>query len=236
MLDYYNAITSGSLFNIFNCVPGERGRIFRPEFGSRWMEFLQEPISTKTAMRMRRDMLTAIARFEPRVQIDQAGAYVEADTSLPGYRVRLPLIYPNLPQPQVLQFAVSQLVSAPLVSSSILNQITIADAQIDTRREDLLYLDGPVNAGPLDLAPTVTNDTGQPINWLSVQLSSGLGTPGGTMSTDLRTWTSVHGTIVSVVGSFISVRYDPAEAPFKIYWTVKNVSGLTSKIGTISIS
>lgn len=92
----YDAILKCSLFNLFNCVPGQRGRIFEPTYGSSWMHFLQEPISEMTARKIRILMLNDIKKWEPRVAVDSGSTYILPDMTVPGYKVRLALILPNL--------------------------------------------------------------------------------------------------------------------------------------------
>src|SRR6478736_6895204 len=63
------SIVHASLVNLFSCSIGERGKIFQPEYGSEWREFLQEPIDEVTAAKMRIAMIQAIARWEPRLEL-----------------------------------------------------------------------------------------------------------------------------------------------------------------------
>lgn len=83
------AIITSSLFNLFNCVPGERSRIFQPTYGSLWLQFLQEPLNDLTAQKMYIYMLAAIKKWEPRITIDASNTYIEPEDSLPGYVVRI---------------------------------------------------------------------------------------------------------------------------------------------------
>lgn len=83
------SITYASLFNLFNCTPGERGRIFQPRYGSLWYQFLQEPIDDITSGNMRIAMIQAIGRWEPRIKLDYSGTSITADTTVPGYYVRI---------------------------------------------------------------------------------------------------------------------------------------------------
>lgn len=84
------AVWHSSLYNLLNCEPGERARIFQPEYGSTYRRFLQEPISEVTAAKMQIFMLESIRRWEPRVTVMPSSS-IQADTNLPGYRVRLAL-------------------------------------------------------------------------------------------------------------------------------------------------
>jgi len=78
-----------SINNIFNCPIGARSRIFQPEYGSLWYQFLQEPLDQSTANKMQIAMIQALARWEPRITIDNTNSYVTPDFNLPGYRVRI---------------------------------------------------------------------------------------------------------------------------------------------------
>jgi len=78
-----------SLYNIFNCAIGARARIFQPEYGSMWYEFLQEPIDQTTANKMQIAQIQAIARWEPRITVDFSNSYINPNLSLPGYDVRI---------------------------------------------------------------------------------------------------------------------------------------------------
>lgn len=88
MLPDQLALTN-SLYNLFNCPPGGRGRIFEPEYGSLWYEFLQEPIDDTTANQMWVSMVQAIARWEPRITLDNRNTSITPDYSIPGYRVSI---------------------------------------------------------------------------------------------------------------------------------------------------
>lgn len=81
------SIAHSSLFNLFNCNIGERGKIFQPEYGSEWRMFLQEPIDAITAAKMRISMIQAIARWEPRIQLNYAKCSITPVLQLPGYVV-----------------------------------------------------------------------------------------------------------------------------------------------------
>jgi len=83
------SISNSSLYNLFNCPIGARGKIFQPEYGSLWHHFLQEPIDDTTAAAMRIAMIQAIARWEPRIQLDYSKTYILAIPALPGYQVRI---------------------------------------------------------------------------------------------------------------------------------------------------
>lgn len=80
---------SNSLYNLFNCPVGGRGRIFQPEYGTYWYQFLQEPIDQITGNQMKISMIQAIARWEPRITVDTSQSFIQPDFSLPGYNVRI---------------------------------------------------------------------------------------------------------------------------------------------------
>lgn len=83
------AILQCSLYNLFSCPIGARGRIFQPEYGSSLINFIQEPISDVVASQIQIALIHAIQRWEPRVVIDYSNSFVKPDYNLPGYRVRL---------------------------------------------------------------------------------------------------------------------------------------------------
>lgn len=100
------AIIHSSLFNLFNCAPGQRGRIFQPEYGSMWMSFIHEPISDVTAAKMQMFMIESIRRWEPRIDLDLDRSVIVANTNIPGYEVRLFFSMPNMSSEQQIQFEV----------------------------------------------------------------------------------------------------------------------------------
>lgn len=95
-----------SLFNLFNCPIGARGRTFQPTFGSMWYQFIHEPIDDTTAEKMQIGMIQSIQRWEPRIKLDYSSTYVQADTSLPGYRVRIAFTWTLTGLPQTMTFNV----------------------------------------------------------------------------------------------------------------------------------
>jgi phage baseplate assembly protein W len=102
------AIQLCSLFNLFNCPIGARSRIFQPEYGSMWYQFLQEPIDQTTANNMQIAMIQAIARWEPRINIDVSNSYVTPDMTLPGYQVRLAFTVGLTSARQAMSFTITQ--------------------------------------------------------------------------------------------------------------------------------
>jgi phage baseplate assembly protein W len=84
----YLAIAN-SIFNLFNCPVGARGKIFQPTYGSEWLYYLQEPIDTVTSNNMFIAMIQSITRWEPRIILDYSQTFVQPDTTLPGYKVQI---------------------------------------------------------------------------------------------------------------------------------------------------
>jgi phage baseplate assembly protein W len=101
------AIINCSLYNLLNCSPGQRARIFQPTYGSMWMAFIHEPILDITAAKMENKMIDAIDKWIPQIQLDRRNTSVKADTSLPGYRVRISIYTPFANDPQQIKFEVS---------------------------------------------------------------------------------------------------------------------------------
>jgi phage baseplate assembly protein W len=101
-----SAIINSSLFNLFNCVPGQRARIFQPDYGSKWMSFLQEPITDITAMKMQIYMVDSIKQWEPRIELNLDKCRIDANTNIPGYEVRIFFRMPNMSYDQQIQFKV----------------------------------------------------------------------------------------------------------------------------------
>lgn len=101
------AIINSSLYNLLNCVPGQRGRIFQPEYGSQWMQFIHEPILDITAKKMEILMIQSIIRWVPQITLNQADTRIDADLSLPGYKVRIPFSTPFSYDEQQIKFSVN---------------------------------------------------------------------------------------------------------------------------------
>ena len=78
---------NASISNIINTVPGER--ILLPEFGSRIIDFLQEPIIEETADLIRTHLILAIERWETRIQIDLRRSSVIPNSAASMYDVIL---------------------------------------------------------------------------------------------------------------------------------------------------
>ena len=101
------AIVNCSLYNLLNCAPGQRARTFQPTYGSMWLAFIHEPILDITAAKMESMMLDSIEQWVPQIQIDPSGTNIQADTSIPGYRVRISFSTPFANDPQQVKFEVS---------------------------------------------------------------------------------------------------------------------------------
>lgn len=93
-----------SLYNLFNCPIGSRGRIFQPTYGSDWVRFLQEPIDTVTSNKMQISTIQAIQQWEPRITVDNSNSYVNPNYSLPGYDVRIAFTINLTSQKQSVNF------------------------------------------------------------------------------------------------------------------------------------
>ena len=102
------AIQLSSLFNLFNCPIGARSRIFQPEYGCLLYQFLQEPLDQTTANNMQIALIQAIARWEPRINLDQSNSYIRPDLTLPGYVVRLAFSLGLTSARQSITFTVTQ--------------------------------------------------------------------------------------------------------------------------------
>lgn len=101
------AITNCSLYNLLNCAPGQRSRTFQPTYGSLWLAFIHEPILDNTAAKMESMMIDSIEQWVPQIILDHAGTKIQADTGIPGYRVRIAFSTPFVNDPQQVKFEVS---------------------------------------------------------------------------------------------------------------------------------
>lgn len=100
------AIVKSSLRNLFNCVPGQRARTFQPTYGSIWLQFIHEPISDMTAQKMETFMVQAIEKWEPRITLDLTNTSIVPDFNIPGYKVRIAFVMPNIPGLQSIDLEV----------------------------------------------------------------------------------------------------------------------------------
>lgn len=84
-----SAVVICSLYNLFNCPIGSRGRTFQPEYGSSLYPFLQEPIDNLTSQKMQIALVQAVDRWEnTRIRIDLGNTFIQPVLTLPGYRVQ----------------------------------------------------------------------------------------------------------------------------------------------------
>lgn len=83
------SVMQSGLWNLFNCPIGARGRIFEPEYGSLWYQFIHEWMDDVTAAQMRIAMVQAIQRWEPRVTVILQDTYIRQRLDLPGFEVRI---------------------------------------------------------------------------------------------------------------------------------------------------
>jgi phage baseplate assembly protein W len=80
---------SNSIYNLLNSPLGSRSRIFQPEYGASLYQFIQEPLDQSTANKIRIGFIQALARWEPRITLDMANSYVNANSDVYGYDVRI---------------------------------------------------------------------------------------------------------------------------------------------------
>lgn len=85
----------GSIYNILMTPLGTRYRL--PEFGSALLWLLQEPRDLMTAFQIKNASLSAIARWEPRVEIDAAQTKIGL-LGLDGYSMNLVFYMPRFSQ------------------------------------------------------------------------------------------------------------------------------------------
>lgn len=83
------SVSDCSLINLLNCPIGGRGRTFEPTYGTIHYQLLQEPIDQHTADSINIGLLQAIQKWEPRITVDRSNTWVQPNTTLPGYIIRL---------------------------------------------------------------------------------------------------------------------------------------------------
>lgn len=81
------SIEYSSLVNLLNCPIGARGPIFEPTYGTLLYQFLQEPIDDITATAIRINLIQAIDRWEPRIDLIHSLTKVVKDFNIPGYKI-----------------------------------------------------------------------------------------------------------------------------------------------------
>jgi len=85
----YDAIKN-SLLNLFTTTPGQK--ILNPEYGTNLMQYLFEPVSIETGNLIGTDILAAISKYEPRVNVITIKVF--ADQINQQYNVTLILAVP----------------------------------------------------------------------------------------------------------------------------------------------
>jgi phage baseplate assembly protein W len=103
-----NAVLIGSLYNLFKCPRGDRGRIFRPDYGASLYGLLQEPIDDSTSAFIRMGLLDAVARWEPRIELLNSYTSVTPDYSLPGYIITIGFRFVDEDKVRTSTFGVQQ--------------------------------------------------------------------------------------------------------------------------------
>jgi phage baseplate assembly protein W len=101
------AVLNCQIHNLLNCAPGQRGRIFDPQFGSLWLHFIQEPINDVTAKKMKIFMVQSLEKYVPSISIDYGNTQIVADLTIPGYLVRLAFSSPYAGRIQTATFNMS---------------------------------------------------------------------------------------------------------------------------------
>ena len=81
-----------SLFNLFNCNPGER--LLDPTFGLGLKRFLFQPCSKQYGMLIGDAIKTGILQWEPRVSVVQIGVVADPDNY--EYQITLVIVVPSL--------------------------------------------------------------------------------------------------------------------------------------------
>lgn len=82
-----DAVIYGSLRNLFACPVGDRGRIFRPTYGTTLYNFLGEPLDGLTANKLHMVIVQAAQSEEPRIEVLTGLTRVIPVPELPGYRI-----------------------------------------------------------------------------------------------------------------------------------------------------
>jgi phage baseplate assembly protein W len=84
---------NNSIRNLFRCPIGDRGRIFRPDFGTYIYQLLQEPQDAETAGKIRASLIQSLEKWEPRVTLDHSNTGVWAAKQIAGYYVKVAYQY-----------------------------------------------------------------------------------------------------------------------------------------------
>lgn len=83
-----DAVNAG-LTNLLSTPIGTCGPTFNPRYGGMLYEFLQEPLSERTAGQMRTSIFQAIHTWERRITLNMSACDVRPDSTITGYRIRL---------------------------------------------------------------------------------------------------------------------------------------------------
>ena len=99
---YNAAAVFASIRNLFLCPKGGRSRIFQEDYFSGLYDLLQEPFDPVTAQQLSVALYQALRKWEPRVTVNPGDLNIQADSTLPGYRVSLVITVNG--QPTLSQF------------------------------------------------------------------------------------------------------------------------------------
>lgn len=102
------AVLKASLFNLLNCPIGARGRIFQPEYGTKLLWYLQQPLDDATAEDIQMHLYNVFRRWEPRIEVGLGGIQVIPNFQLPGYLIRVTGTYLENNENVSADFALSQ--------------------------------------------------------------------------------------------------------------------------------
>jgi phage baseplate assembly protein W len=95
-IDVRSSIDEGavlnSINNIFNTIPGEK--ILTPQFGLNLAKYLFQPINNNTTSQIRREIITGLSIWEPRVTLRQLS--VTPNIEQHEYNITLVLTIPSL--------------------------------------------------------------------------------------------------------------------------------------------
>lgn len=92
-----------SIWTILQTEPGER--IMRPDFGCGLAAYLMKPNTSATRALMRRDILRALAAWEPRIRVEEVAVEPGADPALVVVTVRYAHLRDGRADNLVFQFA-----------------------------------------------------------------------------------------------------------------------------------
>jgi len=93
LVDHDLDAISNSLSNLFTTLPGQK--LLNPTYGLNLLQFLFEPVTTRTAQIIGETILGGIERYEPRVSVDKVQVVGNADAN--EYNITLIIRLPDLP-------------------------------------------------------------------------------------------------------------------------------------------